>query len=389
MEDPNSPELVPESGGEFAVDTSVDNAFDYNNVWPEYCNPRYVMPDIIEVKVAVGDDHYFFPVTVVKAVSSKLYLGGYKHKVTGKTYHHASSQTPTERQKQNKDYSNLRTRDTQTVETKTKSIQGSRESGTQMERVDLRTNNARDVVKYARQYVTADEVILRRKESAITVQRYWRGCMARTRANEVRQRNIAYKQEQLENEKQKMLRDEEQRVKDMLRRTHPKSNADFAVLYNELDQWRRGEVAKIKALANDSEERRLAMAELLSNETKALQALQQLKASAQKELHHEKTEEMLKQMAQPLQWQLSHGETAYVHTQDTQRAKQLLDLFHALHLPLQNSDQRLETLLRVKVRFYLVCQSAVFLTTSLYRFIVLFSGLYQKLTLNCRMKSKN
>jgi len=38
----------------------------------------------------------------------------------------------------------------------------------------------------------------------------------------------------------------EQRVRDMARRTHPRSNADFAVLYNELDTWRKAEVNKIK-----------------------------------------------------------------------------------------------------------------------------------------------
>ncbi len=91
------------------------------------------------------------------------------------------------------------------------------------------------------------------------------------------------------------------------------------------------------------------MAELLQNETKALQSLQQLKLAAQKELNHEKTEEMLKQMAQPLIWQLSHGEKAMVHTPETQRAKQLLDLFNSLHSPTLTTDQRLEVLLNVKV----------------------------------------
>ena len=32
----------------------------------------------------------------------------------------------------------------------------------------------------------------------------------------------------------------------MLRRLHPKSHLDFAILFNELDAWRRGEIAKIK-----------------------------------------------------------------------------------------------------------------------------------------------
>jgi len=336
MESPENPELVPESAEPMTM-------------WPEYCNPSYVMPEIIEVKVAVGDDHYFFPVTVVKAnADSKSYLGGYRHKANGKVYHHASSQTPTQQQKHTRDYSNLRARETQTVELKTKSIQGNRESGTQMERIDLRINNARDVIKYAKPYITAEEVILERKKSAITMQRYWRGCMARTRANDVRQRNIDFKVEQIEKQRDTAIQEEERRVRDQLRRTHPKSNADFAVLYNELDQWRRSEVAKIKSMAADSEERRKAMADLLANETKALQSLQLLKASAQKEMHYERTEEMLQHMAEPLQWQLSHGDTAYVQTADTQRAKQLLDLFHALQLPLQHNDQRLDTLLKVK-----------------------------------------
>lgn len=38
----------------------------------------------------------------------------------------------------------------------------------------------------------------------------------------------------------------EDRLRDMARRTHPTTNADFEVLYNELDQWRKAEVAKIK-----------------------------------------------------------------------------------------------------------------------------------------------
>lgn len=141
---------------------------------------------------------------------------------------------------------------------------------------------------------------------------------------------------------------QKQRIQDMKRRTHPKSNQDFAVLYNELDNWRQAEITKIKTTMTDPEERRLAMADLLTNETKALQSLQQLKQAAQKEIHHEKTEEMLKLMAQPLVWQLSHGEQAMVHTPETQRAKQLLDLFNSLHAADLTTDQRLEVLLNVK-----------------------------------------
>lgn len=54
-----------------------------------------------------------------------------------------------------------------------------------------------------------------------------------------------------------MAAQREQRVRDMARRTHPKSNADFAVLYNELDTWRKVEVQKIKVRARSVASRSL------------------------------------------------------------------------------------------------------------------------------------
>ncbi len=67
---------------------------------------------------------------------------------------------------------------------------------------------------------------------------------------------------------------------------------------------------------SDPEERKLAMAELLQNETKALQGLQKLKLSAQRELQVEKTQQMLERMSMPHVWQLSRGEAAQVTPND-------------------------------------------------------------------------
>jgi hypothetical protein len=95
------------------------------------------------------------------------------------------------------------------------------------------------------------------------------------------------------------------------------------------------------------------MTELLANETKALQGLQKLKFSAQRELQLERTQKMLERMAMPHVWQLSRGENAQVHTPETQRAKELLDLFNALNAPLLETNQRLDVLLNVKVSLLL------------------------------------
>ena len=105
----------------------------------------------------------------------------------------------------------------------------------------------------------------------------------------------------------------------------------------------------IQASISDPEDRKLAMSELLQSETKALQGLQKLKFSAAQELQVEKTQLMLERMAMPHVWQLSKGDSAQVYTPETQRAKELLDLFNALNAPLLSTEQRLDVLLNVKV----------------------------------------
>jgi hypothetical protein len=90
------------------------------------------------------------------------------------------------------------------------------------------------------------------------------------------------------------------------------------------------------------------MAELLNNEVKALQSMQQLKMTARKEVTDTKTKQMLEAMAKPRSWQLSHGEVAQVQTVETQRAKALLDLYSALLADDATMEQRLDILLNVK-----------------------------------------
>lgn len=259
-----------------------------------------------------------------------------------------STQTPTEHQRTNKEYGNLRTRETQTVEQRTLSVQNTRESGTQMERIDLRLDNHRDRVLAPKAYFTSEELMIKKKAATVLMQRYWRGFMARRRAQLIRQRNIDYAL-QIKEQRAKREADESAlRMRDLARRAHPKTGDDFDVLYNELDVWRQGEMVKIKTTIVDPEERKAAMHELLLNETKALQHLQQLKLSAAQEMHEDKTQLMLTNMSAPLRWQLQNGAIALVHTPETQRAKQLLELYNRLGRPVDSADDRLDVLVKVK-----------------------------------------
>jgi hypothetical protein len=53
---------------------------------------------------------------------------------------------------------------------------------------------------------------------------------------------------------------------------HPKTGKDFEILYNELEAWRLNETKKIKGSSElDTQEKALAMEQLLNKETKILQ----------------------------------------------------------------------------------------------------------------------
>lgn len=240
------PQIVPESVASSSRPHSKPDVAPVLDIWPEYANPSYRMPDEIEVKVTLNSGEYFFPVKIVKEYAKKYYLGGYRSKKTGLVYHHACSQTPTENRRILKDNSNLSTRETQTYEYKTLSIQTYRESGTQMERIDLSIDNRRDISKTAGKYMTADELHLIQKTKTVVIQRYWRGYMARCRADGIRQRNREYQSNLLQEETIRIEKLKNERDEDMKRRLHPSSNMDFEILYNELDAWRKDEIAKIK-----------------------------------------------------------------------------------------------------------------------------------------------
>ena len=51
------------------------------------------------------------------------------------------------------------------------------------------------------------------------------------------------------NREKELIEKQEEKIKEMRKRTHPDTNADFSRLYNELDQWRRNEVIKIKVFS--------------------------------------------------------------------------------------------------------------------------------------------
>jgi hypothetical protein len=132
------------------------------------------------------------------------------------------------------------------------------------------------------------------------------------------------------------------------RRMHPRTFEDFSILYRELESWRLNEAKRIQASGFDEATQRAAQRELLQKETKLLQTIDKLKITAHATNRDAKIKKKLESMSQPKVWAQSDGETTTVHTPFTTRAKELMDLYSGLRLPLLTVDERLDVLLHVK-----------------------------------------
>jgi hypothetical protein len=157
-----------------------------DEIWPPYADPSYSMPPEIEVQVELLSGVYSFPVTIIKNSSKKPYFGGFRNTVNRKLYHHASTQTPTEKKTNQRELSHLRTRETQTFDQKSVSVQPIREHGTQMQRIDLYLDHSRDVYLTPQPYFTSEELMYLKREKCVEIQRVWRGYTARCRAIRLR-----------------------------------------------------------------------------------------------------------------------------------------------------------------------------------------------------------
>ena len=68
------PDLIEGLDSNVDMEANIDT--DNLDRWPEYCDPEYRMPGIINVSVTLDLEEHKFQVNIVKAVlNSKIYLG--------------------------------------------------------------------------------------------------------------------------------------------------------------------------------------------------------------------------------------------------------------------------------------------------------------------------
>jgi len=318
----------------------------------EHVTPSsYVMPDVVSVEVQFGADipPKLIQVPIVRAMpEQKPFLGGFRSRKTALEYHHASSQTDPPPRKEDEPLPPPKFhRETQTAVQQTRSQMTVREAGTQME-PGFATVEAADVLVAPLPYFDSEQLAALRLAKAIDIQRYTRGWFARCAG-------AALRRQQAEDEAALLAAEEAQRqevqarhASEIQRRMHPQSYGDFEVLYNELEAWRLQETKRINELATPEEERLALLAQLLQKEQKLLQTIDRLRLQASSENRDKHVRWMLQLMASPKRWQMSDGEVAQVHTPFTTRAKELMELYNGLMLPLLTVDERLDVLLHVK-----------------------------------------
>ena len=280
------------------------------------------------------------------SMMEKQFLGGYRHKLSGVEYHHAWSQTLKESKYTEADRKYCR--ETQTYDLNTRAMQTQREQSTQMARPDLLLDDSTDRELTSGPYMTSDEFFELEEVKTLVIQRHTRGWFGRKIARKLRKKKLEREEYLRREEARKYAEAEEARKREIERRMRPRKAEDFEILYNELEAWRLQESQKVKAGELDKQEEHFALQQLLHKETKLLQTIDRLKIAANEENRTKRIDQTLKAMSVPKRWELSDGRTVEVHTPFTRRAKELMQLYKGLNLPLLTTDERLDVLLHVK-----------------------------------------
>jgi hypothetical protein len=307
---------------------------------------EYTMPDVLEItcKDELGKEK-MVTVHVERPVAHKPYLGGYRHKETAVEYHHSFTQTPRPpvESKAVKYH-----REAQTYEYRTRSCQAAREQGTQSAKPGLYLSTTTDIYMEPQPYFSSADLQSLKLEKSVIIQCHVRGMFARTRARQLRQQRDEWEQFDAKEKEQQRLEQELRHKREVERRMHPRTFEDFEVLYTELEAWRRNETLRISSSNAEEAGKKAALRQLLHKETKLLQTVDRLKIQAHGLNRDAKTQQMLEAMAKPKVWAQTDGEATTVHTPFTTRAKELMDLYRGLRLPLLSIDERLDVLLHVK-----------------------------------------
>ena len=207
-----------------------------------------------------------------------------------------------------------------------KEEQTSSEKGTQVPRMGLYVLKENDrVLPFSGHYTSAEELENKYMFNVMFVQRVCRGWIARKKVAQMRE---VYSKQKDQEEDDRRLKTEEQylrKVEEAKRCENPKTKADFDMLYNKLEEWRRTEEGGIQS--KDSRTLNVSRAKLVMEEAKMLSKISMNKNIANLEAKENTIRDFLYKASSPHCWTLSDGGTISIETPDTLRAQELQNLY--------------------------------------------------------------
>lgn len=306
---------------------------------------EYIMPDVITVRVLTDSGYKDVVVEIERPNRKKAYLGGYRHRVTGVEFHHASAQTSAKQ----KPPSNIEKfcRDTQTVQMRHRRQQTSYDSSTQMTKIGVYISNMEDRLVTPGKYTTAEQRQKMILKKVIVLQKYWRRWLAVRRV--ARLMEDKRKREEWEREEEiRKRKDKEDRFrKEFERRMNPKTKEDFDLLYSALEKWRKEELGKIDATLTGAE-RKAALCQLMEQETQLIASIGRHKMDANIESKSKSIQSFLEKAAAPKKWKGPDGGQTEMDTPYTIRARELRDIYNSVNMKYLTQDERLDVLLTLK-----------------------------------------
>ncbi|CAF1503941.1 unnamed protein product [Rotaria magnacalcarata] len=304
------------------------------------------MPDVITVRIDEGQSMSRDVVVEIERNNfRKPYLGGVRHRMNGKEFHHASAQTlPPQRP----DKGVIRyCRDTQTIQARHRVIQTTNEQSTQMSKPGYFVTTDNDRFLTPHRYQTAEEKFDILNKKAIIIQKYFRRWLAKRDVNILREAFQARLQYEFE-EKQRKIQERQNRYQhDLDRRLNPRTKDDFDVLYAALEKWREEEIAKINATKQGAS-RKAALALLVDEETELLATIDRYKTEAQKYNKEVNIQRFIERVAQPKRWKYKDGTTTEMDTPYSIRARELMQIYNTITMKFLTLDERLDILLTLK-----------------------------------------
>ncbi|XP_043824396.1 IQ and ubiquitin-like domain-containing protein [Dromiciops gliroides] len=301
--------------------------------------------DIITVRVQSGAKVYQDITVEIERINfHKPFLGGFRHKITGREYHNAGTQTVP---KKLPIKMNIFSRETQTVTERKKLIATTSRTSTQMTKIGVYVSNMTDKLVTPGKYFTAAQYHARRLEAVIIIQKYYRRWHAKKYVESLREQKRIRLEWEIQEEIRKEREKREWLQRDYERRIDPYTNEDFELLFHALEVWRQEQLDCI----NDNftgAKRKAALCELLEKETQIIASIGRQRIRANNKKYEKSIYAFLDKCSAPKKWISFDNNETLMDTQYTIRARELQDIYNCIIIKNICDDERLDVLLTLK-----------------------------------------